>query len=122
MKKVILLTTCMLFVSSMAFAATTIDLTLTSKTTTGGEVRAHDTTASASTALIGKNSTGVGTGMITSALGYSLVTQHLNGSKAYGSSYDSTSMFVEDVTTIGTVFLAKPSAIDTASFVDWNEL
>ncbi len=93
MKKVILLTTCMLFVSSMAFAATTIE-----------------------------NSTGVGTGMITSALGYSLVTQHLNGSKAYGSSYDSTSMFVEDVTTIGTVFLAKPSAIDTASFVDWNEL
>ena len=63
-----------------------------------------------------------GIGFLPLALGYSLVTQHLNGSKAYGSSYDSTSMFVEDVTTIGTVFLAKPTAINTASFVDWNEL
>ncbi len=122
MKKVILLTTCMLFVSSMAFAATTIDLVLTDKTTTGGEVRADDTTAGALTALIGKNSTGVGTGMITSALGYSLVTQHLNGSKAYATSYDSTSLFAEDVTTVGTVFLIKPTAIDTTSFVSWNEL
>ena len=124
MKKVISITVCMLFVSSMAFAATEITMALTSKATTGGSVYADSTAsgAGATTALIGKNSTGVGTGLITTVSGYSLVTQHMNGSKAYASSYDSTSLFAEDVTTIGTPLLTKPASIDTASFSDWSQL
>lgn len=123
MKKVIFITVCMLFVSSMAFAATDITMDLTSKATTGGSVYADNAAdnASADTALIGKNSTGVGTGLMTTVLGYSIVTQHMNGSKAYASSYDSTSLFAEDVT-VGTELLDVPTAIDTTSFASWNEL
>jgi hypothetical protein len=122
MKKIILMTACMLYVSSMAFAANSITMALTSKNTTGGSVHADSGTASANTALIGKNSTGVGTGLLSNVNGYSIVTQHMSGSKAYASSYDSTSLFSEDVTTVGTPLLTKPTATDTSSFSSWDQL
>ena len=121
MKKIVFSIACMLFVSNMAFAADNISMDLTSKDTTGGTVYADGTTASATTALIGKNSTGVGTGMLTNALGYSVVTQHLNGSKAYASAYDSTSIFSEDAT-VGTALLAVPTETNTADFASWSQL
>lgn len=91
-------------------------------TTTGAELHGHDTTATKTTALIGKCSTGVGVGWITSVNGYAVITQHKNGSKAYATSFDSTSIFAEDVATVGTVLDAAPATADTADFTSWNEL
>ncbi|MBE2889740.1 MULTISPECIES: hypothetical protein [Geobacter] len=51
---------------------------------------------------IAKSSTGVMLAVTTSAVGYSVATQHVNGTKAYGSAHDSTSIYVKDVTTKGT--------------------
>ena len=126
MKKLLIITALIMFVSTSAYAAssTTQDVTLTSKATTGKTLYGDPATASASTSLIGKTSTGVGLGIITSVLGYSIVTQHLNGTKVYGTSYDSTSMFAKTVGTVGTVELAKPSDIATTSFLatGWSSL
>lgn len=83
------------------------------------------TAASADTALIGKCSTGVGAGWNTDANGYALVTQHKSGSKAYGSSYDSTALYQYVPTgTPGEVILANPTDTTTTSFVsaDWKKM
>lgn len=127
MKKIIIITALLLFVSSSAFAATTVSIpnpitkeatgkTLYGATTAGG--------ASDTSPLIGKTSTGVGVGVFCNAAGtgYSMVTQHLNGTKAYGSSYDSTSMFSNDVATVGVPLLAVPTAIDTTDYSSWTAL
>jgi len=121
MKKIILMTACMLFVSSMAFAEDSVTMDLSAKETTGLSLYGDSETASASTALIGKNSTGVGVGVLTNVNGYSMVTQHMNGSKAFASSYDSTSIYSEDAT-VGTELLDVPNATDTADFADWDKL
>jgi len=74
--------------------------------------------------LIGKTSTGVGIGLLCVAegTGYSLVTQHLNGTKAFGSSYDSTSIFAIDVSNVGAPQLGVPTATDTTNFTTWTPL
>ncbi|MDZ4184580.1 MAG: hypothetical protein U1D97_06330, partial [Desulfuromonadales bacterium] len=81
-------------------------------------------TATASSPMIGKNSTGVSIGILCNAsgAGYALITQHIAGSKVFGSSYDSTSIYSKDVTTIGTAILAVPTAITTADFTSWVAL
>ena len=124
MKKIFFMAACIMFVSTAAFAATSVSITLTDKTTTGLSLFADGTAGAATTGgqLIGKSSTGVGVGVLTNALGYSMVTQHLNGSKAYATSYDSTSIFSEDVATIGTPLLAVPKATDTSDFASWSAL
>lgn len=122
MKKIIVMTACMLFMSSMAFAATSITMDLTDNSTTGKTVYADDTTASASTEVIGKTSTGVGVGLLTNSNGYSMVTQHIKGSKAFGTSYDSTSIFSETVTTEGSPLKDVPSDTTTADFTSWEEM
>jgi len=126
MKKLLIITALIMFVSSSAFAASgaTQSVTLTDKTTTGKSLYGDPTSATASAALIGKTSTGVGLGVRTSTTGYALVTQHLNGTKVYGTSYDSTSMFAKTVTTVGSVELALPTDINTTSFVatGWSTL
>jgi hypothetical protein len=123
MKKIFIITVITLFASTSAYAAsgTSNTMVLTDKTTTGLTLYGDSTTASATTALIGKTSTGVGLGINTSAIGYALVTQHLNGTKAYGSSYDSTSIYAEDAT-VGTPLLATPTDITTADFASWTAL
>jgi hypothetical protein len=99
MKKIIILTTITLLTASSAFAADSLTLSLT---TTGLNVWGAKTgTAVSGTGLIGKTSTGVGVGMAvdaTAGAGYSVETQHKNGSKCFGSSFDSTSIYVKDVT------------------------
>ena len=126
MKKIILVTTLLLFSGSLAFAAVSVSIptTLTKATTGGTLYAAAEGTASDSTPLIAKNSTGVAVGVFCNlnGTGYSLVTQHMSGTKAYGTSFDSTSMFAEDVTTIGTALLAVPTAINTSNFTSWSEL
>jgi hypothetical protein len=100
MKKIIMLIAISLFTATSVFAAgATLTLSLS---TTGKSVYGAKTgTASATTPLIGKTSTGVGVGMAvdaTAGAGYSLQTQHKNGTKTFGSSFDSTSIFSKDVT------------------------
>ena len=127
MKKTIIITALLLFVSSSAFAATTVSIpNPITKAATGKTLYGATTAsgASATSPLIGKTSTGVGIGVFCNAAGtgYSMVTQHLNGTKAYGSSYDSTSMFSNDVATVGVPLLAVPTAIDTTDYSSWTAL
>jgi hypothetical protein len=118
MKKILVLTAVLVFAATNCFAVgsgATGAMTLT--TDTGLTMYADATAATVNTAKIGKLSTGVGVGWITSDIGYALVTQHKSGTKAYGTSYDSTSMFQTIAEgTPGTVILANPTVIDTTSF------
>lgn len=93
-------------------------------TTTGAELHGDTATAALDTALIGKTSTGVSVGWKTQVNGYAIVTQHKSGTKAYGSSYDSTALFqtIADGTP-GTVILGVPTATDTSDFDgDWKKM
>lgn len=118
MKKIMIVTTLLIFVASSAMAA--VSVTMASPLTKD----ATGKTLTAGTSIIGKTSTGVGVGVlcVSTGTGYSLVTQHVNGTKAFGSSYDSTSIFSKDVTTVGTPLLAVPTATDTTDFSGWNIL
>lgn len=126
MKRILIATIIALLASSSVYAADTSSATtvmdLTGKTTTGLSLFGHDTTATATTPLIGKTSSGVGVAVFTSVNGYAVATQHLNGSKAFASSYDSTALYSEDVATVGTVELGTLTAIDTGDFSDWKAL
>jgi len=97
MKKIIILVAISLFSASSAFAASSITLGLTN---TGLSLWAAKTASGAvsGTNLIGKNSTGVSVGVTTSATGYGLKTQHKNGTKAFGTTYDSTAIYTAPVT------------------------
>ena len=132
MKNILILTTILVLAVSNSFAADVAstdagDMSLANST--GLELHAHSTgnTASITSPLIGKCSTGVGVGWKTDVNGYALITQHKSGTKAYGSSYDSTALYVtvEDGTP-GTVILSKPGATDTTDFVsgtiDWRKM
>lgn len=112
-----------MFISSSAYAANITMATTLSTSNTGKSVYGAKTgTATTTSPLIGKNSTGVGIGIYTTSAGYSLVTQHVNGTKAFGTSYDSTAIFSKDVTTKGTALLAIPTAITTTDFTTWSSL
>lgn len=89
--------------------------------TVGAELHADDTTATADSAFIGKCSNGVSVGWNTSVGGYSLVTQHQSGSKAYGTSSVTTSIWAEDATP-GTVLDGSLSTTGTDDFSAWSEL
>jgi hypothetical protein len=118
MKKILILTTVLVFAATSCFAlASGATGTMTLTTDTGLTLHGDPTTATADTALIGRLSTGVGVAWITDAAGYTLLTQHKNGTKAYGSSYDSTALFqtIADGTP-GTPILAVPTATDTTDF------
>ncbi|MEI6702160.1 MAG: hypothetical protein WCL71_01330 [Deltaproteobacteria bacterium] len=119
MRSILMLIALSLFVSSTVFAAAgtsqTMDTDLTASTKLGKSLYGDKTAAAATTALIGKTSTGVGVGVLTSAAGYAIVVQHLNGTKAFGTSFDSTSMFSIEATK-GAAKLAVPTAVTTADF------
>jgi opacity protein-like surface antigen len=121
MKKVMILSVLLIMVAAPAFAATTVTMSLASKDSTGLTLYADPDTASTSTALIGKTSTGVGLSLATGTTGYALSTQHMNGSKAFASSFDSTSIYSEDVTTVGSP-MQQVTVSDTSQFADWNAL
>ena len=97
-KKIIVLIDFALFAASAAYASDTLtlDLTKTGQTIYGSKTSA---TAVATDPLIGKTSSGVGIGMVSSATGYGLIIQHKSGTKAFGSAFDSTSLYVHDETT-----------------------
>lgn len=126
MKKIIIMTICLAFVSSLSFAGNSISMgsPLTSGATgnTGKTLYGDTASASTSSPLIGKTSTGVGVGVLTNDNGYALVTQHTKGSKAFGTAYDSTSLYSKNVATEGTPLLAVPSATTTSDFSSWTSL
>ena len=99
MKKIIAIVAVSLFLAPAAFAAGTTGTITLSLTSTGLSLYgAKGTSADNTSPLIGKTSTGVGVGVDTASAGYSIITQHKNGSKVYGSSFDSTSIYSNDVT------------------------
>lgn len=101
MKKVIALTALSLFMASSAFAAGSLTLSLASGSTGLTLYGAKSGSAAATSPLIGKTSTGIGLGMVldtTAGAGYALKTQHKSGTKVFGSTYDSTSIYSKDVT------------------------
>jgi hypothetical protein len=118
MKKLIMVTAISLLSASSAFAGNSITISLTN---TGLSVWGSKTTAVSGTGLIGKTSTGVGVGMFTASTGYAAITQHKNGTKAYGSSMDSTAIYSIDVTA-GTA-TTGPSTADSALFTgSWTSM
>lgn len=110
-KKISIVTSAIMLMSSAAFAANiTMATTLTSAVTGKSVYGVKTGTATATSPLIGKTSTGSGVGIITGSQGYAIVTQHMNGTKAFGTTYDSTAIISSDVTTKGTAFLAIPAS------------
>ena len=128
MKKILVLTAILVLAASSSFAGgasgATGDIDFA---TTGKELTADPTTATADTALIGKCSTGVDVAWNTSLTGYALMTQHQQGTKAYGSSYDSTALYQTLSTSIDPGTPAYNSgaltAVDTTDFVTgWKSM
>jgi hypothetical protein len=123
MRKVIVFNLLALFVASAAFAADpgNQNAAVFSAAKTGHSLYGSAGTPSvpagvpaAGTILIGKNSTGCSTGWDTGTGGYAINTQHQNGSKAFGTSFDSTAIYQIDVTK-GTP-VDQPSQTDSGAF------
>jgi hypothetical protein len=123
MRKVIIFNLLALFVASAAFAADPGAQNQASFASgkTGlslfGAAGAPSVTGgvpAAGTILIGKNSTGCSVGWDTATGGYAINTQHQNGSKAFGTSFDSTAIYQVDVVK-GTA-VAQPGATDSSAF------
>ena len=96
MKNLIIIVAFSLLAASQAFAdgapSAALSLTSTGLSAYGGS------STSTCTTLIGKTSTGVGLGWNAGPQGYALTTQHKSGSRAFGTSFDSTSIYYLDVT------------------------
>ena len=126
MKKIIVMIAFALFAASPAMAVNNVIMSLASTGVQGGTLWASKTAATAplnvpatGTFLIGKTSTGVGLGMLTGTVGYSLITQHKSGNRGFGTTYDSTAIFYKDRTAaeIGTPVLAvAPTKSDATLF------
>ncbi len=127
LKKISIIVALSLLLASSAFAAAGVSVTMASPltaATTGLTLYGSKTTATATEPLIGKTSTGVGVGVFCNAAGtgYSLISQHVNGTKMFGTSYDSTSIFSKSVATVGTPLPAVPTAVTTADFASWSAM
>jgi hypothetical protein len=128
MKKILVMVAILALTATSSFAQVTSPTGTLSFTTTGTTLTADPATAKADTAQIGRMSTGVDVGWITEVNGYSLMTQHKAGTKAYGSSYDSTALYSTTSTSIdpGTPAYAVGvlNATDTANFsgTDWKAM
>jgi hypothetical protein len=123
MKKTLILTALLALSASASFAGGTSGATGTIDfANTGQSLTGDAATATADTALIGKCSTGVDMAWNTSANGYALMTQHKSGTKAYGTSYDSTAVYqsVATDTEPGTPAYNSGAltATDTTDFAD----
>lgn len=122
MKKILIVMAGLFLMATSCFAAITSTATGTMDfASIGLELHGDKDTADNTTALIGKASTGVSVGWATDVNGYALATQHQKGSKAYASSYDSTSLYNQDVDTIGEELLS-PTATDTTDFAGWDRM
>lgn len=116
MRKLLVANLAILLFASSAFAAGSFDMDFSKTGLTVYGSKTDAATAGANQKTIGKTSTGVGVGIISTAQGYAVVTQHKSGNKAYGSSHDSTAVFMNDAKQ-GEAKLAKPSQIGSGDFV-----
>jgi len=129
MKKVLILAAIMLFCAASAFAGGSVDLDLT-KAGTGLTLygSASASGGAAGGAAIGRTSTGVGVAVFVDTVsgnGYALATQHMSGTKAFGTAYDSTALFVTigDVEPGTVAFTGGAlSATDTTDFTSWKTM
>ena len=72
----------------------------------------------AAAVLIGKCSKGVYAGWNSSASGYSMVTMHFDGNRSFGSSYDATAIYRNDLK-----ISAAPGKADKSYFADgWTAM
>ncbi len=118
MKNICVLTALLLIFVPNCFAAGSatgnLDFTKTGMTVEGGATATGTTSVA-----IGKTSTGVTVAWNTATGGYAIATQHKSGTKAYGTSYDSTSIFqtVADVEPGNVAFTSGAlGATDTSDF------
>ena len=123
MKKLIFLIIITLCFSATAFAVTTpAD---TGASSIDGETLYGATPANLD---IAKSSKGVYFGWSTGSTGYAIATYHKSGTKVYGTAYDSTALYFQDVGTlvtanIGTTITPSDSSSDTAFPDDvWTEM
>ena len=101
--------------SSFGAASSAIVWTNAGLTVVGG----NDASVTAPKA-IGKLSTGVSMAFTTSTTGYSLITQHKNGVKAFGTSHDSTALYSLTVVKLATTAAV---AADSSAFVaSWTSM
>lgn len=114
MKKIILLNIVFLFMASVASA----EQVQASFTDAGKSV--VGTGGPATNAAIGKLSTKVALGWNSVSGGYAINTQHQQGTKSYGSSYNSSSIYMLDVTKETPV--AAPTTTGSDAFSSWKTM
>lgn len=118
MKKLILLIIIALSFSSIAFAT---DPAASGVSNTDGQTLYGATPANLDLA---KSSKGVYFGWFTGTNGYSVTTYHESGTKFYGTAYDSTQLYFDDVGTLTAAEIASDlepaSSVADTAFADWT--
>ncbi len=122
MKKIIAAILISAFSATSAFAVSSAASSASVLAETGWSVFGDGTTATATTAKIGRLSTGVGLAFFTSAASYALITQHKNGVRKFGSASDST--LVNWTTAAKDTVIAVPSAanVSAVSAAGWSAM
>ena len=115
MKKIILFALVSVLSATSAFAVTSAASSASVLAEVGWSVFGDSTTATATTAKIGRLSTGVGLSFSTSAGSYALITQHKNGVRKYGSASDSTA--ITWATAAKDTVIAVPSAANATAIL-----
>ena len=103
-------------ISANAFAVTALASGNVSAT---GGLELVATTPAAAT--IARMSTNVTVGATYSSTGYAIDTYHLSGTKAYGSAYDSTALYFQDLG-VGATLTAPSSSLCSEAFVSWTKM
>ncbi len=122
MKKMILLTIIMAFMASGAFAG---ELTLSGQT---GGMQLYGTVLADGTGNqtpIARMSNNVYVTAQFSDTGYTLSTYHTSGTKAYGTGYDSTSIFwagIGENCIVDSCFAVPSSSLSEEAFVGWTAM
>lgn len=115
MKKIALLAALIMLVSATAHAATAV--AVKPEFTTG---KMGVSVTSADSKPIGKLSASVSMGYKGDATGYAIDTQHQKGTKAFGTSHDSTAIYSTDVAT-GTA-AGDLGSSNSTSFDSWTAM
>jgi hypothetical protein len=120
MKKLILLTAIALMIVTPAFAAKVVKTTAAAAgvSSAGGETMAAVTPAQLD---IGRSSKGVLYGWQTSTTGYAIDTYHTQGTKFYGTAYDSTALYFKDMG-VSATFVQPTSSVAADAFSGWTAM
>ena len=113
MRKIIAFASLLLVTAAPAFAASVVDAV------NGGYVL-HATAPASS--VIGKLSKGVVIGVQYSGTGYAINTYHLQGTKFFGTAFDSTALYFKDVGTAATLTVPSSSVGADAFATGWTKM